>query len=1172
MATEKIQEVEETDGKDPKKKIRDNIDKINNDEDKTELSDNEINNFLEGKNTKIDAEDLWKILKKNFETEKGTLEEFRDSIWKICERILVRVEQGEKIDLNQWKILYFYLKQFHDKKDEKWTWRKIIQTIFEWDSWARYQEVVSDILGEEPKKHNKKNEIKEERQKWEDKKNEIGNRFDNLPRTKEIKDLKHCNKILEKSLDIRLIQDEENWLKEYKNEIETNTKILELDEEIKNRVEWRLNLEKCYQLLNKEDLEEKELDWLGEYNENWDIAPELKGEIEEKMKTENFKMCNRLLNTPDLSLKDIQWLKNYKENWTKEENPELVEKIDNKICEELLKSKNHLTQEDIQRLKNYKEEAKISKDITKKIDERICNEILEFAELSKEDVEWLNEYKNTKWLDVNTINRISVRFSEEILKTDGSLPLPEESIQILEYCKKKNIWDVEKIKARLNYEKKNKEIMDEVEQNINKNPLENLEKLGVSGNLKPNLTNLIKNWIKVPEDVNKITTDNIFRYLPIKKEVYTKDPQKSQNLQYIVYNFKLIIGKHLCYHKNYSLWYGLTPDKEDITTKMKMTLNNINEDNKMLEWVYNKLKELAESKKTLEQKLKEVLDINNHILFDLWLKTELTKDINKKWKKNYSEEDDKKIWEKLKYIFDKIYSITAYKDKLDTFKKNNEYINDIDKKYREGTKNEEENKKYDEVMSILWQIKDTTISRKLAGNKKKTKILSQAELERWKDIYIDMKRNNWIGVNTDLLFYSQWLRREAAKKMSICVKWPNYSESYEYFCEIYENSRNFYESIQKLNLPEWLDPQDYVNYMVELKIYAESIDYNAKTWYNQTKRKRDAIALEKLAVVYVDLWKKSTGGKKPQSFMWIPLRRDKSETHEIIRNTGIETLEDNIESFWNDFKSLDFQQMFWDVCWLVGWLLAASAALSSTWDVMCSWLAFYMWNKAGNVLGQIAWDYVVDRWIGKHAWLFGIEWRDKFDGLDADIGLATGIYKRENWKIVRAKTEWEAIVNMVFEMWWSYFIGIAAWNYNITPTSNPFKYAALDQFVKPLVTSIPESGIIAAYESAFNIWNYNWPSASEAMTNKFYEEYWTEWLIRKASNTFIATGLVKLYGNWCKDSPIIANLKEKLWNLEKHLNDKGIKINNLAEKCIDASKKWVKSLITSAGSRAVPSA
>jgi hypothetical protein len=122
-------------------------------------------------------------------------------------------------------------------------------------------------------------------------------------------------------------------------------------------------------------------------------------------------------------------------------------------------------------------------------------------------------------------------------------------------------------------------------------------------------------------------------------------------------------------------------------------LEDIVIENNMLESALRKLKELKEKEKnkkikTLDQKINFVLgDNNNHILFDLWLRSELS---------SYKDEDkDKKIRETIYAIF----SNEKYNNKIQNFAKINTYVATTLENYNNAIKKVKEEQEKEEKRS-----------------------------------------------------------------------------------------------------------------------------------------------------------------------------------------------------------------------------------------------------------------------------------------------------------------------------------------------------------------------------------------------------------------------------------------------------------------------------------------
>ena len=292
--------------KTPDDKIRDKFDdkikKIDSNKDQA-YTDEEIQDFLENDKNSKKVCQLWELMNEHFETQTEALEQFKEIIWRICERILASVEQGKSIDLNRWRILYFYLKHFH--RENTWVWRDIIKSVVDWSKWNRYESVARDLQNNN--------------EEW----------FNNLPWVTEIRadlkreqDSKKCNEILESQN--RLSSEDIQWLNEYKNN-------WNLDEELINKITDRLDLERCYQLLELTDLSSEDIEWLEIQKNNWKFNSELCNKITQKLNLEKEKKCNKILESGDtLSQEDVQWLKKYRDN-TENLSQTIIDKIDERL-------------------------------------------------------------------------------------------------------------------------------------------------------------------------------------------------------------------------------------------------------------------------------------------------------------------------------------------------------------------------------------------------------------------------------------------------------------------------------------------------------------------------------------------------------------------------------------------------------------------------------------------------------------------------------------------------------------------------------------------------------------------------------------------------------------------------------------------------------------------------
>ena len=1016
------------------------------------LEREEIDNFLLNEKK---VQKLWNTMQENFETQSEKLQEYKENVWKICERIL----ENENINLNQWKILLFYLKHFHN--ENAGVWRDIIKSVIEWKGWNRYQEVVSNMSSKKISKHeNTWND--EERQK-------IDERFNNLPWTKEIKEeweraqnLKKCDWIL-LSQD-RLTQEDIQWLQWYKT-------TSGLDSELVGRIETRLDLEKCYQLLGAEELTVGDVKWLWEYKDNWNIDSEMQVSIEEKIDSENLKICNKLLASP---------------------------------------------------------------------------------ELSQEEAQRLQEYKNTEGQSPDIVNRITVKFSEEILKNNESLT--SESIQILQECVDKNIWELEKIKDRLKLEEKRKEIADNTVEEIEGNPLRNLEMLGIAKESKltrENRINLVNN-IKTFEDVAKITEENIATYLPAAENV------SKENIPCVVYNFQKIIGKHLCLHEWYKLGYWLKP--ASFATGY-WNLESIVNENSMLEFALKELEKLKATKKVRGKNGKRMVDVpamelsqkidyvlwqkDNHILFDFWLKTELSSCRTNEQKAN---------------VISTIFSNNKYKNKIRSFAWQNTYIAQIQSQYQEAIAKaeaekkrvEDDNIKYEEVNRLLswskinlpWNIRNTFAYGDIHNGRRSyptdITILSREKISRFeKDGTLAKMRNG--------------------RKIS---------KSYDYFCNIYEASKKFYENVKKegwiaeqLQLPNCLNAQDYIDFLSTLRTMEDDISKVKKehaafrrgwwgtiwyTWFvdawaaSYYSGKQVACNV-KAARKFVELWKKSTGPRRPDNFMWIKLDRSCGpKTDDIIRDSTLEWIVDKVKGIWRNLISWCWQQLFWDIVWLAAGVTAWVLTTAYTWSPALGWAAFYLADKVGNWVAQAWWDLIVDQGLWRWLGLWEESWGNRVDGVrnsflcwiwkdkrDNESGL---IVENCSWGERAIDTSlWTALSAITFEA-----VGGLKWI-----LEHPFKYAAISEFWWGAGNCLG-----AATKSAFGTENFEWISIGDAFTRQFHEEFQWKWLREKVVSVFLVTATV----NWCngafkriKDGGMGQKLAEQVKKISSFLERNGVK-------------------------------
>ena len=992
------------------------------------LEREEIDKFLLNEKK---VQKLWNTMQENFEAQSEKLQEYKENVWKICERIL----ENENINLSQWKILLFYLKHFHN--ENAGVWRDIIKSVIEWKGWNRYQEVVSNMSSKKFSKH--------ENEESEEDKQKLNERFNNLPWTKEIKEewecaqnLKKCDWILV-SQD-RLTQEDIQWLQWYKT-------TSGLDSELVGRIETRLDLEKCYQLLGAEELTSEEIQWLNEYKNNWNLNPEFLNKIDEKIKIENLKRCNNILQSKNsLSIEDIQRLKEYKENWAKESWQELIDKIDERL---------KLEQRD--------------QDIAREIDSEISGNPLSNLESI---CQWLEKVKPNWSLIIQNIKP----------------------------------WDIRKL---------------ETQEDINK--------------LVEKITKLI-------------TEENISQYLPLPQ--WTSEEDK----YYITNNFQNILIKHLCLHPGYKISWWLNPD----AYATGMNLKNMVVENNLLESAFKKLEELNKGKKSTFDKLKPaqknqqlelVFRENNHILFDLRLKNVLNSC------------DKKNIWDMIAYVIN--YSSQKYPAKLKEFVKSNWFINSVYQEYNKAKRQaedeqkrvEEEKRRRKEVEWYLtWSKVDLPqniqpmFSRLSHGNAKLTRsitILPREQIWKMKNVYDKM------------------------------VKEKSTSESYNYFCSIYEASKKFYGSewIQNSGLPNCLDAKDYIDYLSALENmesdinkvkrehasfrrgwwgtiwYTWAVDMWAAMYYSGKEMACNVQAARK----FVELWKKwikrGWWSRRPDNFMWIKLDRshsnnnpnDNSDIDDIIRDSTLEWIVDKIKTFWRNLSGWCFQQAFWDIIWLWIWLASSVVVTGFTWSPALGGAAYYLWSEFGNGVAQVGRDLVVDGLGGKVLWLWGESWNNKYDGVRDSFRLWIGQGERDIYgNVVDGKSRWEWAIDTVFGTAASAATYSVAAKLGISQIDDSFKFWIIREFFGQPLGNVWS----AATKSIFWTENYEDVSISTAMTDQLKQEYWVQWITKKCVNAFLVTAMVKWFKatyKWSKGySDIICRIDNQLDKVSSLLKSKWI--------------------------------
>ena len=197
------------------------------------LEKKEIEDFL---SKEEDVKKLWDIMQNHFETESETLQQFKESVWKICEKIL----KNNNISINQWKILVFYLKHFFNETDK--VSKKILKNIDNWTT--RYQEVLTDI-----NMQNLAQRMEEIRKQEEQRRaNELFRPMREEQERQEAEREK-CFKLIDS--EGRLTSEEIQWLREYKDRA-----WIYLVQKDKDRIEERLKLEEIDMDITDETLQE----------------------------------------------------------------------------------------------------------------------------------------------------------------------------------------------------------------------------------------------------------------------------------------------------------------------------------------------------------------------------------------------------------------------------------------------------------------------------------------------------------------------------------------------------------------------------------------------------------------------------------------------------------------------------------------------------------------------------------------------------------------------------------------------------------------------------------------------------------------------------------------------------------------------------------------------------
>ena len=890
---------------------------------------------------------------------------------------------------------------------------------------------------------------------------------------------------------------------------------------------------------------------------------------------------------------NLPWVDDIKAEWEKEQNL--------KKCNEILESSNRLSSEDIQWLNEYKSNWSLDSELLNKINERLdlekCYQLLESTDLTQEDIQWLTIQIINWRFDPELRNKIDKKIRAENLKKCNELleseyALSQEYIQWLEEYRDNwagDSWQevVRRIDERLQLEEASEDVARTIDAEMSSNPLSNLEVIS------PGFSKIVPNWKLIvqkitPEDVKKIetesdvnklvekikatiTAENISQYLPLPKWISEEDKY------HITYNFYNILIKHLCLHPGYKIFWWKDPN----AYATGMNLNNIVIENWLLESAFKKLEQRKNENgkkrfdqlkpKQKEEQLKRAFKENNHILFDLRLKNVLNSC------------DNKNIWEVIAYIIN--YSNQNYPSKLNDFAKNNTFISSVIQEYNAAKqKAEQEKKRVEEENRIIAEVNEKI-------SQVKTVSIPQAIRNQfWGESSFKILSRNQI--NTFKAYYDR-------------VKWQRWShEAYDWFCKLYEYSKNFYnfDWFQKLWLPNCLDAQDYLNYlwtfnnlqkninkinddyqqavrkaMSEYDVLDCNLGIQSQSTRNRVpnqiasacgkKAKQSNNELIVCAREFVKLRKKSTGPRRPDNFMWIKLDRgqsnknpnNNSDVDDIIRDSLREWIVDKVKSFWRNATWGCFQQAFWDLIWLWTWLVFSGVAMTFTGNPALAGAGFYLGGKLGNWVAQVGWDLVVDWLCWKVIWLREESWSNRYDWMWDSFRVWVGQGKRDDeGSVVDAKSRWEWAIDTAFGTVATAATFQITSSFGITITENPFKYASIDEFInKPL------SNMWAAAVKA-SIWtpSYEWVSVGDAVWNQAIEEYWVQWLTKKCINVFLVTAMVKWYKatyNWSKNhSDIIWKIDQKLDRVSSFLKSKGTSIEKLSDIPESEMKKLMK--------------
>lgn len=730
-------------------------------------------------------------------------------------------------------------------------------------------------------------------------------------------------------------------------------------------------------------------------------------------------------------------------------------------------------------------------------------------------------FNNLPWVQKTKEDRCEMLLQSPVISE-------EEIKRLEEYKWVTNLWEeiMNKIEEKLEIEKVNKDI----EAKIYNDPLVNLEMISPWFGRKTPKWSKIVDSIKrrdvkneTDEDINNliqqitttITAENIWEFLNLPEGISEWDKG------YITANFQTMLIKHLILHPWYKLGYWDNPNEKRATG---MTLNDMVKDNELITTAYKKLVELKGNRKTplnkldskkrewqLREELNNIFSENNHVLFDLRLKETLS---------SCNEKDIRNV---TKYIID--YSTKNYPSKLTNFSNKNGYIKNI---IQECNKIKETNKNMETCCEYIDEIERVDIPEDMRN------------LFKWQSSFLILSRNQLTT------FKDHYDKIKPEEKNN---------EIYTTFCKLYELSDDFYKSqrLNNLQLPTYLEPKDIINFFESLKSTYDDIDkiehqaqstYTSFTscpwwspvasplsWMLHYSHYEDEKTTCKLPVVrkFVELWKRSPWPYRPPNFIWIPLNRKKSDTDEIIRDTGRKQFKDKITSFRENATGGCFQQAFWDLVWLAAWI--AAVALTRTSGAAAGAL-FYLSSNVGNAAGQVLRDTVIDG-TGAILWREG-NGANKYDWLDASLGLWLWLYWRdENWNVIQRKTLWEWTIDMLVGTAFSSLTWEMANVAGISLLETPFKYAIIDQFVGQPLANITSAGLNASFQTE----NYKGKTPIDAINIQSREEMSFEWITKKLVNILAMTAVVKSC-NGIRDLKILWNINNKITNINNFLASK----------------------------------